>query len=463
MKWLDELFKFLASLKLAVIVILGIGIISAVGTIYEARYDATYAQKVVYHSVYMWVILGLLVVNLVAVMVDRWPWKRHHIGFVMAHIGIIIMLLGSVMTSFYGVDGSMAFDVGGSNRLVTLPQHQFSIYSSFPDSGIAELMREEVDFFMNPISEDQPVVYGFGSKKAKIKKYYHYGVRSSSIEKSKADTDGPGIRFQLQNANINMSEWILKPKSRSYQVAELGPARVVLSDGSYQYVSGNEIILHVDEGSSKIRYSIHTASQGGQGTTGTIEAGQSLETGWMGLTLRVLRFLPKAREEISYSQRQYPNKITHPAILLDIDGVDYWMALNSQLKIFDTDKVFTLVYGNKLHPVLPRGEKLKLLEFRMDKYQGTNRAATYESDVFVPGIGRTTISMNEPLKHNGYTFYQASFEQDETGQPTTSILSVNFDPGRGLKYFGCLLLVLGSLVLFYFKKTFLKKKVSSAP
>lgn len=458
MKLLDQFFKFLASIKLAVIVILGIAIMSAVGTIYEARYDATYAQKVVYHSIYMWLILGLLVVNLVAVMVDRWPWKRHHAGFVSAHIGIIIILIGSVFTSEYGVDGSMAFEIGGSNRLVTLPQHQFSVYSSFPDGGITEVLRREVDFFLNPINAEQPVEFQFGSKSAKIKKYYHYGIRSSSVEVSRAPSDGPGIRFQLQNDNVNMSEWILKPKSRSYQVAELGPARVILSDGSYKYTSGNEIILTPVENSKDITYSIHTSSQGGKGSTGTIRAGESLETGWMGLTLRMLRYLPKAREEISYTKSQYPNKVTHSAILVDVDGVEYWMALNSQLKVFDTDKVYTLVYGNKLHPVLPRGQKLKLLRFQMDKYQGTNRAATYQSEVSVPGVGEVVISMNEPLKHNGYTFYQASFEQDEMGKPTTSILSVNYDPGRSLKYFGSLLMVLGALILFYFKRAFAKKR-----
>jgi hypothetical protein len=60
--------------------------------------------------------------------------------------------------------------------------------------------------------------------------------------------------------------------------------------------------------------------------------------------------------------------------------------------------------------------------------------------------------MNEPLKHKGYTFYQSSFEEDKMGNPVTSVLTVNYDPGRWLKYIGCLLIVLGSILLFYFKK-----------
>jgi cytochrome c biogenesis protein ResB len=73
--------------------------------------------------------------------------------------------------------------------------------------------------------------------------------------------------------------------------------------------------------------------------------------------------------------------------------------------------------------------------------------------VQIPGGHDVVISMNEPLKYNGYTFYQSSFERDErTGKPAISILSVNYDPGRWIKYLGSMLMVLGSIILFYFKR-----------
>lgn len=455
----DRVFQFLASIKLAVIVIVGVAVISAVGTIYEARYDARYAQQVVYHSIYMWTILGLLCVNLIAVMVDRWPWKRHHSGFVLAHLGIIIMLIGSVFTKFYGVDGSISFDIGQSNRYVTLPEHELAVYSSFAGSRVTELSKRDVDFFNHPPTEDEPYVINMDNQQVKVKKYFHYGIRSTSVVTSEEPSDGPGIRFQLQNDNVNFSEWLIRGATKSFESINMGPARVIWSDGTYTYQSGNEVILEANPDSTEIKYSIHTASKGGKAVTGTAKAGDAIETGWMGLTLRILRFLPRAREEISYTRRQYPNKVTHPAIQLEYQGRDHWMALNSVLRLYDSDKVYILTFGNKRVDI---GFDMKLLKFNMDKYQGTNRAATYESDVVVPGLGEVNISMNEPLKHNGFTFYQASFEQDEAGRPTTSILSVNYDPGRGLKYFGSLLLVLGSIVLFWFKRGFFLKKKKAA-
>jgi hypothetical protein len=458
---LTKIFDFLSSIKLAVIVILGLAVVSAVGTIVEARYDAEVAQKLVYHSPWMISVLGLLVVNLVAVMVDRWPWRRHHSGFVLAHIGIIIVLVGSVFTAKYGVDGSMAFEIGGSNRYVTVPDQEFAVYSSFTGDRVSEISKGTVDFLLQRPSKQNPHTVNLGSDKIEVIDYYHYGLRKEEVVETQISRAGPGIRFQLQNADVNMSEWLLKASKKQQESINLGPARVVLSDGSYQYSSGNEIVLTPHPEKKGLDYEIFTKSKGGKSSSGFVEAGSSLETGWMGLTFRLLRYLPRAERKVSYTEREFPNKLTHPAALIQFRDEQHWVALNSVLRLYDKDKMYIVTFGNRR---IDLGFPMRLTNFSVGKYQGTQRAATYESDVYVKELGEINISMNEPLKHAGYTFYQASFESDEMGRPTRSILSVNYDPGRGLKYLGSALLVLGTILLFYFKKTLKgKAKAKAAP
>ena len=58
------------------------------------------------------------------------------------------------------------------------------------------------------------------------------------------------------------------------------------------------------------------------------------------------------------------------------------------------------------------------------------------------------ISMNEPLVYGGYTFYQASYVMEE-GRPPISVFSVNYDPGRVVKYAGAIIMVLGIILMFY--------------
>ena len=105
-----------------------------------------------------------------------------------------------------------------------------------------------------------------------------------------------------------------------------------------------------------------------------------------------------------------------------------------------------LFLGSRMEP-LPFS--LKLNRFKMDTVPGTDRPASYESFVQVTEPSAPPreehIYMNHPLKSGGYTFYQSSYLQDEMGE-YHSILSVNRDPGRAVKYAGALLLVVGLLL-----------------
>ena len=130
-------------------------------------------------------------------------------------------------------------------------------------------------------------------------------------------------------------------------------------------------------------------------------------------------------------------------------GNKYSVGLDNSVRIFTQDAVFIIGYYNER---LDLGFDVTLKDFRVGRYKGTMRAMSYESVVEIPGLGERLIYMNNPLKYNGYTLYQASFQEDESGRPVASILSVNKDPGRFVKYLGSLLIVLGTILLFYFRR-----------
>jgi len=111
---------------------------------------------------------------------------------------------------------------------------------------------------------------------------------------------------------------------------------------------------------------------------------------------------------------------------------------------------------------LPFG--IRLDRFKVGDDPGTTQAATYTSYVHVvDSLGRpidsARIAMNEPLKRGGFTFYQASFANDP-GKISTTVLSVNRDPGRFLKYFGALLAVL-SIVWYVLERSRLGRRGKS--
>lgn len=446
MKVFDRIFAFISSIKLAVIVILALGVVSAVGTIYEARYDAEYAKYMVYQSPYMYAVMILLSVNLIAVMVSRWPWKKRHIPFLCAHVGIIITLIGSVLTQRYGIDGSMVFEPHKSNRWISIPQKQIAVYSSFDGSQFTTLAREDVDFLAHEPTPQDPRTYNFGSEKLEIIDFLPFALKQSSIELSDRPSDGAAVRFSIQGPMAQFTDWIRRDGRKVSESMNLGPAQVVLSNGKFDYMGGNILHLYTDA-EKRLHYEIYTASKKSK-KTGIAKEGDVIETGWMGMTFRVLRFFPHAKEVVTFTPEERPSGTSTSAIRLRFQGLEHWLGVNSILRLFTDNSAYIISYGNKR---LDAGFEMTLDKFTVGRYQGTNRAASYESQMNVQDLGPVTISMNEPLKYKGYYFYQASFEEDDKGQPVASILSANYDPGRGLKYFGCLLLVFGSIWLFYSK------------
>src|SRR5206468_1306191 len=85
--------------------------------------------------------------------------------------------------------------------------------------------------------------------------------------------------------------------------------------------------------------------------------------------------------------------------------------------------------------------RLELLEFRFDRYPGTETPRNYSSKVRLIDPERkedreVLIRMNEPLRHRGETFYQSSF--DATTEKTTILQVVN-NPSWLLPYYSCVI------------------------
>lgn len=110
-------FEFLASLRLAVI-LLGLGsLVLAWTTFTEGRWGTAAAQFAVYQSWWFALLLGLLAVNVFASAAIRFPWKRYQTGFVLIHSGIVILLIGAFITRMYGIDAQLGVVEGRENHL----------------------------------------------------------------------------------------------------------------------------------------------------------------------------------------------------------------------------------------------------------------------------------------------------------------------------------------------------------
>src|SRR5947209_18733880 len=103
----NPLFKFFASLKLAVLSLLTVAGVLAAATILESLYGTRAAHVLVYGTWWFGGVLFILGTNVFCAAAIRYPWKRSQTGFVITHTGILTILLGSLLTQQLGVDGNL--------------------------------------------------------------------------------------------------------------------------------------------------------------------------------------------------------------------------------------------------------------------------------------------------------------------------------------------------------------------
>jgi hypothetical protein len=186
--------------------------------------------------------------------------------------------------------------------------------------------------------------------------------------------------------------------------------------------------------------------------------GAALTLPWMGFQLSVDQTMRKAWRQEDMENVGVKGEMPALRLRLEQGGVveQKWLRMG-QRKPVELDGKMWLIGLEQQR--IPLGFSLILKDFIEDRYPGTMMAAGYASFVTLEdpeqGIqGREIeISMNNTLVHRGYKFFQSSFRRSQfQGGPETTILSVNKDPGHLVVYVGSLFLVLGLIVVFFFKK-----------
>ncbi len=127
MIWLKKLqqnlvFKYLSSVRLAIPLLIVVSLVIGAGTIVESRYNTELARLIFYDSSWFLVLLVLLWINIFCATISRYPFQKHHTGFVVTHIGLLTLLIGAMITGVYGIDGQLRVEEGSRNQVLVLPE-----------------------------------------------------------------------------------------------------------------------------------------------------------------------------------------------------------------------------------------------------------------------------------------------------------------------------------------------------
>jgi ResB-like family protein len=457
-RWWTSTFEILASVRLAVVTMSALAVACMAATFYEAARGTAATQRLFYGSPWFAALLALLAANILLSTVKRYPWTRHHVGFVVAHAGILILLGGSLLSLHAGLDGRIAVAEGDTTDRLELPSE--ALHVGLADGTEAIL---PVSFSAHPPAPGTRLAVP-GSDAALVVEEYQPNVRLDDVwaEAAGGATGSPALAFTLGGHEVEeQSGWLLAGNPEQAH-AEYGPLSFALHvAGDRQELrsllrtsSDENRMAFVAAPGGEMRYAISTRK--GLPSTGRCVAGQTIRTPWMGLTLRVDRVLRAAvRHRVATRLPLAPREEDRtPGVRLRLEragaSAARWVGFAEAEELGLAGEHAHVGYG-RTATTLPF--RVTLLDFKSETYPGSRMAATYESRVRIddPELGTAVhrISMNHPLHHRGYTLFQASFIE---GERATSILSVTRAPGLPFVYLGTLLIGAGVLWMSFFKR-----------
>src|SRR5437762_1498923 len=226
----NPLFEFFASLKLAVVLLAVLIIAAIAGTLYESSFDAKVARAYIYGAPWFNIWLVLLGANLTCSALSRWPWRKHHLAFLITHLGIITLLIGSLIGRIWGIEGTMTLFKGEppANRLL-VDQRQLRVHDV---DGIVKGYPAE--FLHHPPTPQYPRNLGLLATGARLQIVgYAPTIEAKLNPKPLSDGGAPALHFTVSTAMMkqHLDSWLLAddPQQGSFS---MGLANIDLKRGT---------------------------------------------------------------------------------------------------------------------------------------------------------------------------------------------------------------------------------------
>jgi hypothetical protein len=204
----NRLFRFFSSVKLAMLLIGVLIIATIVGTICESTFDARVARAYIYQAPWFNFWLLLLAANLICSALSRMPWKRHHTGFLLTHLGIIVLLTGALIGRIWGVEGSMTIFKGDPpNNFLTTDAHELQIIDG--DQGSQDIPLEMINRHPSPDKPWPLTVTPSGWTVTAIN--YSPALDVNMVPKAIASNGEPALHFSIKTARMGQSldSWVM--------------------------------------------------------------------------------------------------------------------------------------------------------------------------------------------------------------------------------------------------------------
>jgi len=142
-----KLLETLASLKIAVVLLVLLLLGLAAGTIVESSSGTEVAGRLVYYSWWFLGIQAAFAVNVIASLTVLFPWGKQRVGFLVTHSSLLVILVGALVSFFFKSEGQLALWEGETgNRIVNSDRQGIPVDSATLPFSV-RLMQFRIDHY----------------------------------------------------------------------------------------------------------------------------------------------------------------------------------------------------------------------------------------------------------------------------------------------------------------------------
>jgi len=416
----------------------------AAATFIENDYGSAASYNFVYDTRWFELILFLLAVNMTGQMIIFKLYRRSKLTVMLFHLSFIILITGAAITRYTGWEGFIHIREG-ENQDTCYSVTKYLGYSLKDLSGKV-IEQKSAKYYLGATSADNYArKINTGEKTYELVLSKILPNATNTISASSAGN--PVISFILSDSTNRETIFI-----RNREIVKAGGMSIGLNPPERC-----DIEIKTDSTSFYVK-SVFPANISGmmtrerksiiQGDSAELMPMQVLSINGHMLVVHEMELKGEVKAVSVDGKVQNTGKNVFIFNIFDkstnIATINVWNDESehtaSGSAIID-DKIIEISYGSE---ELKLPFTLKLNDFVLDRYPGSNSPSGYKSEVVLTDTRSNiekpfSIYMNNILKYKGYRFYQSSYDQDEKG----TVLSVNHDfAGMMVTYTGYALLFL---------------------
>ncbi|SDI39162.1 cytochrome c biogenesis protein CcsA [Chryseobacterium jejuense] len=447
---MKKLQDIIISTRTMAVLLLVYAFAMAYATFLENDYGTPTAKALIYEAKWFELIMVLLIINFIGNIGRYRLWKKEKWPVLVFHLAFIFIFIGGAITRYISFEGQMHIREGETSNEIVTDKNFLKI--QIEEKGDV-LNYQDIPYLMSPLHKDLSATYDFHGKEVKI--------------------------FAKEYIQRKKDSLLAEPNGTEYlhlvSTGTTGRQNIYIKAGDTKSINGTLVTFNrAIEGAVEFKNEggklfIKTPVDASFMTMATQATGSTVKDQFQPLALRSLYTINELKLVVPEGLKKgklmaIEGDRKKDANVPDMLQIELQGPKTKQLVDLSVERgnpnAYKQVTMDGLNIMVGFGPKvyntpfaLKLDDFVMETYPGSNSPSAYESHVKIVDEGKENpykIYMNHVLNYKGYRFFQSSFDPDRMG----TVLSVNHDYwGTLISYIGYGLLFLGMFVIFFWKGT----------